>query len=99
MYSSELETVTLEAEPSNFAFVYVESNSPTNADAQSRYIVSITLGVDTPNDSWLVFNPPSQVTFLEGGEIAMGTQNLKASLEQKTNADGGRDIKLTSLDG
>ena len=33
MYSSEKETVTLAAEPSNFAFVHVESNSLVNGNA------------------------------------------------------------------
>ena len=54
----------LSAEPSNFAFVHVESKSQVNSDADNvRYIITLTLGVNTPNKSWLEFTPPAHIKF------------------------------------
>ena len=54
----------LSAEPSNFAFVHVESKSQVNSDADNvRYIITLTLGVNTPNQSWLEFTPPAHIKF------------------------------------
>ena len=93
MYKT-LNLVQLTAEPSNFAFVYVESTSDINGDPKASYILTLTLGVNTPNNAWLEFVPPPQITFVQGGlETARGTQNLQESLPQRESAAaGGRDF-------
>ena len=46
--------------PSDFSYVYVESKDDT-AGVSSIYVVTLTLGVDTPQSSKLEFNPPDDV--------------------------------------
>ena len=76
MYQSS-NIVQLAAQPSDFAFVHVESTSDVNGDAPASYVLTLTLGVYTPNDAWLEFVPPPQITFLQDGlKTAQGTQNL-----------------------
>lgn len=65
MYKSQ-NTLQLSAEPSNFAFVHVESNSAVNGETQTTYTVTVTLGVNTPNKSWLELIPPAQIKFEDG---------------------------------
>lgn len=48
--------------PSNFAYVHVESQSK-EAGAASIYVVTITLGVETPQSTKLEFLPPSDIEF------------------------------------
>ena len=79
MYQSS-NTVQLTAQPSNFAFVHVESKSDVNGDAQASYVLTLTLGVNTPNEAWLEFVPPSQISFTSDKKTAQGEQNLEASL-------------------
>ena len=92
MYQSK-NSVELSAKPSDFAYVHVVSESDVNGDT-ANYNVSITLGVNTPNNAWLEFNPPSNVEFQDGLSVAKGRglQNLKTSLNWRSNTAGGRDI-------
>ena len=41
------DSVTFQLSPSDFAYVHVQSKSPTNG-VESIYVVTLTLGVDTP---------------------------------------------------
>ena len=76
MYVSSNE-VRLAAQPSDFAYVHVESRLDVNGAAPASYVLTLTLGVNTPDEAWLEFVPPPQISFLQDGlKTAQGTQKL-----------------------
>ena len=62
LYAPERPSFTFKAEPSDFSFSFVKSDSPTNG-VYSIYTVSITLSVDTPQKATLQVVIPSELTF------------------------------------
>lgn len=64
MYTSNNE-LNMKVGPSDFAFVFVESNDRTNGVDSATYTVTITLGVDTSQSARLVMIPPNGIKFVD----------------------------------
>ena len=88
--------MTFSLSPSDFSYVYVESKDDT-AGATSIFVVTLTLGVDTPQSAMLEFNPPDDVVFVQDGAfVCRGTQNLSENLYCSSNSEKVRKINLVS---
>ena len=61
MYTSSNQ-VDFMLSPSDFAYVHIESKSDV-AGVDSVYIVTLTVGVDTPQSSKVEFHAPDDVVF------------------------------------
>ena len=98
MYTANNE-VKLEASPSPFAFVHVESLNPVNG-VKAIYQVTITLGVDTSQGAYIEFTIPDEITFEDssGASICRGVQNLATQLSCVFVSEKTRRINLVSDD-
>jgi hypothetical protein len=83
---------------SDFAFVYVESKSEVNG-ASSIYVVTVTLGVDTPQSGFLMVFWPDEIE-LDSTRliVCMGTTNLQQSVGCLSATPNYRAIPLRSDD-
>ena len=61
MYTSKNQP-TIQCEASDFAYIHVEPLNESSG-VSTTYTVTLTLGIDTPRDGFLHFEPPSDVLF------------------------------------
>lgn len=89
MYTSQTDA-QLQVQPSDFAFVYVESSDP-NTGASSTYTFTLTFGVDTPQGTELKIQLPDEVRIdTSVPTTATGLQNLNPSTTVAINTDANR---------